>query len=156
MSLLERFLEKVEKGPKHWMWTGAMMSSGYGMMWNADDKPRLEGAHRISFKLFKGPIPEGQHVLHVRTCDVKRCVNPDHLYAGTRSQNIQDALALGHMNTPSGERSGRAVLTDALVRQIKEDPRVCGVVAEELGVSKNTVYYARTGRTWKHVGVACV
>lgn len=153
MTLLERFLSKVNKASAHWLWTGAMMSSGYGMMRN--DEERLEGAHRVSHKLFLGPIPEGLHVLHTRECDVKACVDPEHLYAGTRSQNIQDALALGHMNTPFGGRSGKAVLSDALVQQIKDDPISSRAIAEELGVSTNTVYYARTGRTWKHVRRAC-
>lgn len=149
MTLLERFLSKVNKTPEHWLWTGALMGSGYGMLRN--DEERLEGAHRVSHKLFKGPIPEGLHVLHTRECDIKACVAPEHLYAGTRSQNIQDALALGHMNTPVGVRSGKAVLTDELVQQMKNDPRISRIIAEELGVSTNTVYYARTGRTWKHV-----
>lgn len=146
MSLLERFLEKVEKGQKHWMWTGAMMSSGYGMIRNEDME--LEGAHRVSLRLFKGPIPEGLHALHVRDCGIKACVNPDCLYAGTRSENIQDALAVGAMNPPAGMRSGRRVLSEEQVVAIRNDPRFPREIAKELGVSKSTVYYAKTGRTW--------
>lgn len=146
MSLLERFLEKVEKGPKHWMWTGGRMSSGYGMIRN--EEGQNEGAHRVSFRLFKGPIPEGLHALHVRECGIKACVNPDCLYAGTRSENIQDALAMGTLNPPVGMRSGRRVLSEDQVIAIRKDLRTSRVIAEELGVGKNTVYYAKTGRTW--------
>lgn len=146
MTLLERFLTKIDKQENHWIWIGAFYGSGYGVI--RDENQELDGAHRVSFRLFKGPIPKDKHVLHVRSCSVKACVRPDHLYAGTRSENIQDALAVGAMNPPVGMRSGRRVLTEEQVLAIRKDPRFPREIAKELGVGKNTVYYAKTGRTW--------
>jgi len=121
-----------------------------------DETDHMDGAHRISFRLYKGPIPEGLHILHVRECSNKNCVNPDHLYAGTRSQNIQDAIAVGAMNPPAGDRSGRRVLSASQVVEIRKDPRTPRLIAKDYGVSKGAVYYAKTGRTWASVAMGGV
>lgn len=73
-----------------WIWTGAVGNGGPHM--------RFRGAtwraSRISYELFKGPIPDGALVLH--TCDNERCVNPDHLYAGNQMQNVKDYVERGN------------------------------------------------------------
>jgi hypothetical protein len=79
-----------------WQWIGAMQSSGYG---NIKCFGKWKGAHRFSFELYHGPIPPGLMVLH--SCDNKRCVNPDHLSAGTNQQNMTEAADRGLM--PKGE-----------------------------------------------------
>lgn len=150
MTLLERWEQKVEKGPSCWLWTGAFYGSGYGVI--RDETSKRDGAHRVSFRLHKGLIPLGLHVLHIRTCPTKACVNPDHLYAGTRSENIQDCLAVGGMHTARGEKAGKSILSEVQVLQIRKDPRTPRLIAEELGLAKTTVYYAKTGQTWAHVG----
>lgn len=87
-----RFLAKVTKGvgPKGcWIFEGATCGgSGYGMMRDETGKP--DYAHRISHRLYKGPIPDGKLVLH--TCDCRKCTNPAHIYSGTHAQNVQDAI----------------------------------------------------------------
>ena len=54
---------------------------------------KINGAHRVSYEIFKGKIPEGLFVCH--SCDVKRCVNPDHLWVGTQQDNMMDHLKKG-------------------------------------------------------------
>ena len=71
-----------------WVWSGTMHRSGYGT-WGR------ELAHRHSWELANGPIPEGAWILH--HCDNKPCVNPLHLYAGTRAENVQDAVDRGRI-----------------------------------------------------------
>lgn len=68
-----------------WVWQGATTSTGYGVFW-LDGKQ--ERAHRAAWLLHRGSIPEGRHVLH--TCDVRACVNPDHLYLGDDLDNARD------------------------------------------------------------------
>lgn len=86
-----RFMAKIEKdvGPKGcWIFNGGKSGgNGYGAL--RDENGRTDYAHRISHKLFKGPIPDGAMVLH--TCDCRSCANPEHVYAGTHAQNMQDA-----------------------------------------------------------------
>ncbi len=73
-----------------WPWLGARMTNGYGKLtyggWNVS-------AHRLSYVLAFGPIPEGMCILH--KCDNPRCVNPAHLRAGTQLENMQDMHAKG-------------------------------------------------------------
>lgn len=68
-----------------WIWTGSFFKDGYGQMKRNGKNLK---AHRVFFEAHKGPIPEGLCVLH--KCDTPACVNPEHLWAGTNLQNIQD------------------------------------------------------------------
>lgn len=89
-SVEDRFWPKVEKSAGCWLWRAAIDTTGYGVM-NAGGRKAY--AHRVSFELAHGPIPDGLEVLH--SCDVRPCVNPDHLSVGTRTDNMQDAKAKG-------------------------------------------------------------
>lgn len=78
-----------------WEWQGSCGRNGYGQF-KAFGK--MVSAHRFAYELYKGPIPDGLHILH--SCDNKRCVNPDHLRAGTHAENMAEASERGLM--PSG------------------------------------------------------
>ena len=89
-----------------WLWNKSIDSHGYGTSWN-DGKTCL--AHRLSWIVFNGPIENGLHVLHV--CDVRSCVNPEHLFLGTNKDNIYDCMS-------KGRRAIRCKLTDDQVSDI--------------------------------------
>jgi hypothetical protein len=82
-----------------WLWTGKLDARGYGQMQIAGaDQARLalgrtQLAHRVSWLVYRGAIPAGMCVLHA--CDVPACVNPDHLWLGTLSDNNRDCLSKG-------------------------------------------------------------
>lgn len=89
-----------------WIWTGRQNAQGYGSA--AHDGLKMT-AHRLSYEYFNGPIPQGLVVRH--KCDVRLCVNPDHLDIGTRADNNRD--------TSVRDRTGNAKLTNADVVDIR-------------------------------------
>ncbi len=93
-----RFWNKVKKEESGcWNWIGALRS-GYGII-KIDGK--LISTHRLSYILTNGNIPEGMFICH--KCDNPKCVNPDHLFLGTRSDNMIDALNKGRIYIPNGK-----------------------------------------------------
>lgn len=97
-DLASRFEEMFIPEPNSgcWLWFGATVPDGYGSFGIATNK--TEKAHRVSWKLHKGPIPPDKHVLH--TCDNRCCVNPDHLWLGTNEDNVADRVLKGRSYHP--------------------------------------------------------
>lgn len=75
-----------------WLWTAAIDRYGYGQF---QFEGSMKGAHRVSWRLFRGCIPAGMLVCH--KCDITCCVNPEHLFTGTQVDNINDALLKGRL-----------------------------------------------------------
>lgn len=146
-AAVERFWSKVEKrGPDEcWVWTPPTLDTGYGQFW-MDGKQRR--AHRLSWTMENGPIPNGLCALH--TCDVRACVNPAHLFLGTKADNNADRDAKGRQVFAKGERHGSAKLARELVRQIrhvypaKSQRRLAAI----FGVSQHTICDIVNRRTW--------
>jgi hypothetical protein len=81
-----------------WLWNRALSAKGYG---NVRYGNTIWRAHRLSFTLYKGEIPEGLLVCH--TCDEPSCVNPEHLFLGTAADNTHDCILKGRFNTQPGK-----------------------------------------------------
>ena len=98
--IAERFLDKISPEPNSgcWLWDASLDGKGYGQfMTSQNGKPKLLRAHRVSYEMHKGPIPEGLDLDHL--CRVPSCVNPDHLEPVTRSENLRR----GNMRESNGK-----------------------------------------------------
>jgi hypothetical protein len=144
--LSQRFHEKFTSGPtlECWLWTGSINNHGYGQI-RANGK--LEYAHRTSYRLHVGSIPDGMCVLH--RCDVPRCVNPSHLFLGTMAQNTADALSNNRLC--SGERHPGSKLTDKEVALIRSSQDSQTGLARQHGVSRSLIYLIQTRKQRKEM-----
>lgn len=134
-----------------WEWQGHISKkTGYGVA--CFDGYHYQ-AHRVSYETFIGPIPEGLHVLHVRHCFLRRCVNPRHLYTGTNQQNMDDKVAVGR--ALKGSNSPVAKLTEAKVLLIFESYFHKGVtiaaLAKQYNVARANIRHILQRKLWRHV-----
>jgi hypothetical protein len=132
-----------------WLWTGQRNHAGYGLI-RARGNPRrnLRVTH-ITLEEAGFPRPEGAHALH--SCDNPGCVNPGHLRWGTRAENTADRVSRGRTHRAFGETAAMAVLTEGIVREIRESSERSSVLSRRLGVAESTVGRVRHRKTWGHV-----
>lgn len=149
-----RFWRYVTPGPVEecWLWQGSLQGKGYGNI-QGDDKRNVL-AHRLSYMLHSGPIPDDMVVCH--HCDTPACVNPHHLFLGTQSENHADMRNKGRAkgNPAKGSDKPTAKLTDAKVQEIRA-LAAQGVyqrnIAKQYHLSQATVWSIIHRQTWKHV-----
>jgi len=114
-----RFWQYVVKSDECWKWTGAKHEFGYGLLNNGGKRGRVIRAHRLSYEIHKGPVPDGSIVCH--SCDNPECCNPEHLWLGSLKDNAQDCSKKGRTRggTVAGPQHHRAKLTDADILAIR-------------------------------------
>ncbi len=129
-----------------WLWTGTLSINGYGQF---GDNYRTRGAHRVSYEMHKGPIPPGAYILH--KCDVKSCVNPEHLYAGSAQDNRDDAERRNRVRHLYGSEHPSTKLTDQEVLVIAASEEPGRTLAARYKVCPATISEIQTGRKRSHV-----
>ncbi len=153
-EMKETIKEKSKRNPltKCWNWQ-KWLCDGYGKIYV---RGNFIGAHIFSYEAFKGKVPCGLIIMH--KCDNRRCVNPRHLLAGTRSQNTLDSWKRG-IKLKNGKYKKRqgiknntfsAKLTIADAKYVKASSKNSRELSEELGVSSSTIRLIRQGVTWKN------
>lgn len=142
--LLARIMPITECGC--WIFEGCLNAKGYGDFCISGNEHRL--AHRVSYEIFKGPIPKGAFVLH--SCDIPSCVNPDHLRVGTQRDNMQDCIRRGRNGT-AGVKNEFSKLTDEAVKEIRASSASLSVLAAKFNVAISSISQVRNWKTWKHV-----
>lgn len=145
----------INKTSGCWEWVGSKRN-GYGRIIvgsRTDGTRKSMSAHRVSYELKHGEIPEGMEVCH--KCDNPCCVNPYHLFLGTRQDNIDDRERKGRNVTFTGEEHPRSKLTKKAVKDARWERAYKGtsyqMLADRYGVSKKTMQNAIKGVTWKCV-----
>ena len=152
LTVEERFWEKVQKqeGDKCWEWQASLNKPlrGYG---NFNVKRKPVYAHRYSYALHNGPIPEGLDVLH--RCDNPKCVRPSHLFLGTQQDNSDDAK--NKKRNQHGLRHWNAKLTIEQVLEIRAEydrgNRAAHEIAHRYSISPSVAYNVGTRKRWKNV-----
>lgn len=123
-----------------WEWTASTFPNGYGRF----RLGTIQYAHRFSYYIFKGDLCDGMEVCH--TCDNPKCVNPAHLWQGTKSENLRDAATKGRTNTVK--------LTPDDVRRVRFMHNLkysISDIANHFGVTTTIIYDIVNRRTWDYI-----
>jgi hypothetical protein len=161
MNLREYIFNKSTPEPNTGCWIWPWLSNdGYGLDMSTGETKR---AHRLSYEVFKGEIPKNMWVLH--KCDTPSCVNPDHLFIGTPSDNSKDMqnkkrsamCRYPDKYIKKGMNHKDAILTDDAVRYIRKEYRPynrlksCAALGKKFGVSEKSIHQVISMKTWKQV-----
>ncbi len=149
MEWLARFWPKINRQAANgcWEWLACTNPYGYGKF---KIKGQYRLAHRLSWQIHYGTIPDKMCILH--KCDNRKCVNPVHLFLGTRSDNTNDRHTKGR--SARGSQNGRAKLTEDQVLCIKRllaHDTSRQKLALKFKVGINAIDKIARGRTWKHL-----
>lgn len=146
---LARFWSRVERTQTCWLWNGTKVGAGYGVFSVGGS---YQMAHRFAFALWHGDIPKGNECCH--RCDVPNCVNPEHLFLGTHTDNMRDCESKGRNPHPKGERAPNSKLTDELVAQIRSVLAGGKLkqwdIARQFGITQSTVSLIKLEKIWTH------
>lgn len=145
----ERLRSKIKIDPDTgcWEWTGGTVTGGYGSFYFEGKNRR---AHRVSYEVFCGQIPDGFDVCH--HCDNPPCINPEHLFVGTTAANIADMFAKGRNSCVRGSEQHLSKLSEADVVAIREAKGfLLRELAVKFGVHVSVISKIRKGKIWSHV-----
>lgn len=143
---ISKFKLKYEETDGCWEWQGAKDIKGYGKFTLRENRIRTEKAHRIAYKLEYGNIPQNMLVCH--KCDNPSCVNPEHLFLGTDSDNMIDMVIKNRHKPGKGRK-----LTVAEVKEIRTISHLhtSRFLAEMFSTSKANITAIVNRKTWKHI-----
>jgi hypothetical protein len=149
-SVKSRFESRMSKKNNNGciLWTGSMHETGYGKFNWIGGSYML--AHRASYELFVGKIPDKLYVCH--KCDIRNCVNPEHLFLGTHLDNMIDRDRKGRNKIRFGADNPATKLNQNQVKEIRlRSNENRHILAKEYNVSATNITAIQVRRIWKHV-----
>lgn len=153
LSIIERLIPKIKIDSSGcWLFIGSRDELGYGRFRDPKSKSYLMSAHRSSYLLFRGKIPDGMIVCH--SCDNPSCVNPSHLFIGSHKDNSLDMMKKGR-DRIVGIKNGRAKLTEENILNIRflydQGELSDREIGKLYGVVETTIANIGKRNSWKHV-----
>lgn len=136
------FMPVTESGC--WIWMLALGRHGYGSI---KHQGKMLKSHRVSWMVYRGAIPDGIKVLH--TCDIRCCINPDHLFLGTQADNVADMIKKKRAANVDGERNPNAKLTAEQVLEIRKCSGTHQSIGDRYGVGKSIIGYIKNRDNWR-------
>ena len=141
--MIENYIPEPNSGC--WIFLGYLDRVGYGKI----TRNKIgHFAHRLSWQGANGPIPAGMKVLH--KCDVRCCINPDHLFLGTQLDNVADMRAKGRARYPGANRPHGSKLNLEIAQKIRNDPRFHREIAADYGVSRVAITKIKNNQSWRN------
>lgn len=128
-----------------WIWMKSVNHRGYGH--TCLGRGTHISAHRASYEEKYGPIPNGLMALH--SCDVRSCVNPDHIFLGTQQDNMTDKV--NKKRQANGEKHGMSKLTKEQAFEAKFGTEKASSLSKRFGCSATIIRQIRNGDYWKHL-----
>lgn len=151
---IQKLLNKITEDPFTgcWLWTGAKFPSGYGILNYKYKGKIINRAHRVSYILHYGDIPKGKFVCHA--CDIKHCVNPQHLWIGTAKENRDDCVRKGRTNIAKGSQKSK-IFNEGQISFIRAILQLNVFthqqIADAFKVKRRTISAIADRSNWKHV-----
>ncbi len=167
-------LNRHKKIHECWEWQGKVAKNGYGnLTYGFEGKKYHLLAHRVSYEIFKGEIPEKKCVCH--SCDNRKCVNPDHLWIGNHKENIQDAKKKCRLKKTTGYKHTKETKEKFKLRKPHDKRGVkhhlCKLTQDDVleirrlmktkikrkeivkifGIKRNYLYDIASYKTWPHL-----
>lgn len=149
IPVINRFESKFTKGPSCWNWIAGISNKGYGYI---RVEKKLILAHRLSYLIYNGEFDFGLCVLH--KCDNRKCVNPNHLFLGTRLDNCRDMDFKKRRKSLNGSLNGNSKLASFQVEKIREllkNGFSQRKIAKKFGVCKSMIGYIKRNENWNAV-----
>ena len=144
-KILRRFEQKfVKQVSGCWEWSAFISPNRYGMF---RYEGRTQCAHRVSWMLYKGSIPEDMYILH--KCNNKACVNPSHLYIGTQHDNMMDCVRAGNHYASAILK----VCDVVCIKRMLRDNISKNLIAWIYQVKMHVIYAISRGHTWNSVTI---
>lgn len=144
----KRFWNLVNKTEGCWLWKGSPNSFGYGRFWLGDASYLT---HRLSYLMHIGPVEDGLFVLH--RCDVPACVNPKHLWKGTKDNNSKDMVK--KKRHKFGDKQPMSKVTETKVKKIRklyaEGFRPQWLLGEKFGICQQNISDIVRRKLWRHL-----
>ena len=157
MTVKERLFKNIQIDKQTGCWNYGNISNpnsyGYITFGSRLDGSRKQiGAHRVSYQIFNGKIPDGMFVCH--KCDNRHCVNPDHLFLGTCLDNTLDMLSKGRPFNHDGTHNHNAKLTESQVFEIRKEfmaGKTKSEIGREHGIGSSQICKIVSEKSWKRV-----